>query len=143
MLSGHTIIAGFGLPGRAIAHVMEEHHIPYCVIELNPETAKQVAPAGIEIITGDVRDSKCLEEAGIDAATMLAIAIPDESATLEAIPIARQLNPRIKILARCWYTSAGFKALKIGADQVIIAETVVAAEFERVLKSELSHGHDD
>ena len=137
MHGDHVIIAGFGLPGRAIARVLDENHTPYCVIELNPEIARRCAPAIVQIITGDVRHEDCLREAGIESASMIAIAIPDEAATLEALPVARKLNPNIRILARCWYTSAGFKALSMGADQVVVAETVVAAEFERFLKSEL------
>src|SRR5215203_1637110 len=33
---GHFIIAGYGLPGRAVAEALDHLHLPYCALELNP-----------------------------------------------------------------------------------------------------------
>lgn len=70
---------------------------------------------------------------------MLLILVPDEKAALEATRQARQLNPSIRILTRCHYTSSGIEAKAKGADDVIVAEQVVAAEASRVLTVELEH----
>jgi CPA2 family monovalent cation:H+ antiporter-2 len=134
MLHDHVIIAGFGLPGRAIAEVLHEQNISYCVIERNPTTGTQCARGGVPIITGDARGEDCLREAGIEHASMLAIAIPNDEVMLETVQTARRLNPMVRIIARCIYTSAGLKAMTLGANEIIVAEQVVAREFARTMQ---------
>lgn len=34
----HAVIAGFGVPGRAVAETLSRQKVPFCVIELNPAT---------------------------------------------------------------------------------------------------------
>jgi monovalent cation:H+ antiporter-2, CPA2 family len=126
-LTGHAIITGFGVPGRAAADALRKVGVSFCVIELNPETVRRAGHAGVPIIEGHAADEGALRRAGIEGASMLILAVPDEPAVLAAIHIARRINPTLKIIARCLFTSAGLEALKRGADEVVVAEQVVAA----------------
>jgi voltage-gated potassium channel Kch len=49
------------------------------------------------------------------------------------VGLARRLNPNLKILARCEYVSTGMKLSRRGADEVVVAEQVIAAEFGRLV----------
>lgn len=131
----HAIIAGFGLPGRAAANVLEAQGRPFCVIELNRATCERCNLAGLQIIEGDVAHEETLRKAGIETATLLVLAVPNERAVLEAVRIARRLNPGIHIVARCHYTSTGMAATASGADQVIVAEQVVANEITSIVSA--------
>src|SRR5687767_1259220 len=121
-----VIIAGFGVPGRYIAELLDERFIPYTVIELNAETAERCT--NVAMIVGDVRDEAVLRRAGNENASIFAITVPDEAAAVEAGRIARSLRPDLRILVRCVYTSSGLKAQQVGADEVIVAEQLVAKE---------------
>jgi CPA2 family monovalent cation:H+ antiporter-2 len=127
----HAIIAGFGLPGRAVAEHFEQAGLPYCVIELNPDTVRRVARSSMEIIEGDVAKEATLRQAGIETARILIIAIPDEQAAVTATAVAHRMNPSLPIITRCHYTSKGLEARKQGATDVVIAEHVVAQELSR------------
>ena len=133
----HVIIAGFGIVGRAVAEALEARGLPYCVVELNPQTVTRVARTRVSIIEGDVREPDTLMRAGIESATLVALALPDERDTLSALQVARRLNPSVKIVARCVFTSAGMQAQRLGADAVVVAEQVVAREFAKVLEEML------
>lgn len=133
---GHTIIAGFGIPGRAAADWLADRGLTYCVIEQNPQTVQRCGRAGTPIIAGDVRDEATLRAAGIEHAAALVLTVPDDRATLEAIAIARRLNPTARIVARCAFTSAGLEATRRGATSVIVAEQVVAHEIVRLLSED-------
>jgi voltage-gated potassium channel Kch len=135
---GHVIIAGFGVPGRVVADLLESRGLKYCVIELNPSTCERCQLGGVPIHAGDVTDPAVLREARIDTAAMFIVAIPDEKASLEATRQARLLNPNVKIITRCHFTSAGFEAKRHGADAVVIAEQVVATELAAVVSERLS-----
>jgi voltage-gated potassium channel Kch len=136
--SPHVIIAGFGLPGRAVAEALDAMHVPYCVIEQNIATVHRCAKSGTHIVEGDVQNPDVLKRAHLETAAAFVIAIPDEKAALEATRLARQLSPTIKILSRTHYTSAGMEAKVRGADAVVIAEQCVAAEMSRLIGDLLS-----
>jgi voltage-gated potassium channel Kch len=133
----HTIIAGFGLPGRQVADQLHELGKSFCVIELNPNTVQRCSKIDVPIIAGDCSDPAVLTKAGIERASLLIIAIPNERAAIEATAEARRLNPSLQIITRCHYTSAGIEAKAKGADEVIVAEQCVAAELSRRIEVEL------
>ena len=136
-MNEHAIIAGFGVPGRAVADRLAARHVPFCVIELNPRTVERCSHVGVHIIAGDVCDEQTLRRAGAETASLLVLAVPSDPAVLEAVRVARQLNPTLRILARCRFISSGMEAHRRGADQVVVEEQAVASEFERLLETAL------
>ena len=128
-----VIIAGFGLPGRVAAELLASRDIPFCVIELNAETVHRCVRVGTPIIVGDCADPEVLIRAGIKKAKTFIAVVPNEHAGLTATVEARRLNPSIRIITRCHYTSAGIEAKARGADEVVVAEQVVAAEIRKLL----------
>jgi CPA2 family monovalent cation:H+ antiporter-2 len=132
--SGHAVIAGFGVPGRAVGELLAARNMPYCVIELNPRTVDRCSHNGVHMIAGDVREEQVLRRAGIERAMLFAVAIPNEAAVLEAVRIARAINPRVYIMARCHFISAGMEAHRRGANEVVIEEQIVGQEFVRLLE---------
>jgi CPA2 family monovalent cation:H+ antiporter-2 len=131
--SGHAIIAGFGVPGRMVAEVLESRGTPCTIIETNSATVNRAIKPGRRFICGDASDPQTLRAADIETASLLVVAIPDEAAALQATRQARQLNPTIRIITRTHYTSAGMEARQLGANDVVVAEQAVAREFTRIL----------
>ncbi len=132
---GHAIIAGFGLAGRATANALIARGVPICVIERNIDTVRRCSIAGLRIFQGDATDESLLRRAGIESAVFFAATMPNDPAVLEAVGLARRLNPAVRIFARCEYVSTGMKATRRGADEVVIAEQVVAAKFGRLVEA--------
>ena len=137
---GHAIIVGFGLSGRATANALIARGVPLYVIERNAETVRRCSVAGLRIVEGDATDEQVLRKAGIETATFFAATMPNEHAVLEMVSLARRLNPNVKIVARCEYVSTGMKLTRRGADEVVIAEQVIAAEFGRLVATDASAG---
>jgi voltage-gated potassium channel Kch len=130
---GHAIIVGFGLSGRATANALIARKIPLYVIERNAETVRRCVAAGLRIVEGDATDEHVLRRAGVETAAYFVATMPNEHAVLEMVGLARKLNPAVRIVARCEYVSTGMKLTRRGADEVVIAEQVVAAEFGRLV----------
>ena len=110
---------------------LKQRKIPFCVIELNPDTVERCSIGGTPIIKGDSTNPEVLKEAGIEKALGLIIAIPDDAAVLATLIAARRLNAQLKIVARLSFTSAGLEAKSHGADEVIVAEQLLAAEMAK------------
>ncbi len=132
---GHAIIVGFGLSGRATANALIEKGIPLYVIERNVETVRRCSIAGLQIVEGDATDEATLRRAGIETAILFAATMPNEHAVMEMVGLARRLNPNVKIIARCEYVSTGMKLARRGADEVVVAEQVIAEEFSKLIES--------
>jgi CPA2 family monovalent cation:H+ antiporter-2 len=141
-MTNHAIIAGFGLPGRMAAEALETQGVAYIVIELNPETAERIGKGGVHVVAGDVRDLNVLRAAHLETAALLVLAVPDDLVVLTAIDRAREVNPAVKIVARCTYTSSGLEAAKRGAAQTVIAEQLVALEVSRVVAKSIGARSD-
>lgn len=134
-LSGHAIIAGFGVPGRAVADFLASQGMEFCVIELNPKTVERCSHIGVHIIAGDICNEETLRRAGVEQSSLLVLAVPNDSAVLEAIRVARRLSPTVRILARCRFISSGMEAHRRGANHVVVEEQVVGSEMTRLLQS--------
>jgi voltage-gated potassium channel Kch len=129
-----VIIAGYGIPGRFVAEYCDKHQIHYVVIERNPTIVLRCQRAGTLILEGDSRDAQTLRDAGIEQSTDIAITLPDDLAVLETVAMARRLNKSIRVIARATYVSGGMEAAKRGADDVVVAEQVVAEQFAREIE---------
>jgi len=134
----HVIIVGFGLSGRTAVNSVIEHGISYCVIETNEATVERCERGGLHILFGDARDPEILRQAGIERATDIAVTVPADQITLEVVEQARKMNATAKIIARCTFVSGGMEAHRRGADEVVIAEKVVATEFGRAVGAAMS-----
>jgi CPA2 family monovalent cation:H+ antiporter-2 len=133
-LTGHTIIAGYGLNGRNLAKTLKATHIPYVVLEVNADTIRKARDEGEPIIYGDITREDVLQRAGVDCAKVIVFAISDFAATRMSVRMARRMNPSIFILVRTRYAAEVEELLKIGADQVIPEEFETSIEiFSRVL----------
>ena len=134
-LEGHVIVAGYGLNGRNLAHVLKESGIGYFIIELNPVTVREAAAEGEHILFGDVSSPTILEEANVRRAKAIVFAISDPQVTRRGVQAVRALNPGLFIIVRTRYTTEIDELLKLGADDVIPEEFETSIEiFTRVLE---------
>jgi len=129
----YLIVVGFGVPGRAVVDEARHAGAEVCVIEMNAHTVKRCHTAGVKMVVGDARDPIILKQAEILRASVIVIAVPDEEAALQVTRVARALNSTAKIVTRCHFLSAGFQAKDAGADEVVVAETVVATHMSQVV----------
>ena len=135
VFEGHVIIAGYGLNGKNLAHVLKEAGIPYVILELNPVTVREAAAEGEPIIFGDVSRRTILEQAGIGRAKGIVFAISDPLMTQRGVKTVKALNPDVFVIVRARYASEIDLLLRLGADDVIPEEFETSIEiFTRVLE---------
>ncbi len=133
-LTGHTVIAGYGLNGRNLAKTLKATHIPYVVLEVNVDTIRKARGEGEPIIYGDITRRDVLLRAGVACAKIIVFAISDNSATKIAVRLSREINPGIFILIRTRYAMDVDELSQLGANQVIPEEFETSIEiFSRVL----------
>lgn len=133
----HVVIIGFGLSGRSTVNNVIEQNVSYAVVETNPGTVDRCTKGGLNIFFGDARDPEILKQAGIERATDVAITVAVDEIVLAVVEQVRRMNPAARVIARCTFVSDGLEATQRGADEVVIAEQVVAQEFGRAINAAL------
>ena len=133
-ITNHVVVVGFGLNGKNVSKVLSNSHIPFIVLELNPETVRVEKKHGIPIMYGDATKESLLAHVNIKTARTVVIAISDASATRRIVELARRLNPSVYIIARTRYTNEIKPLYSLGANDVIPEEFETSIEIiSRVL----------
>jgi len=124
-LHNHFIICGFGRVGRNVAHELVQTNRHFVAIdpdEVRLEEAQEKYP-GLLYLAGDASDDDLLESAYLTDALGVFAVTGDDSRNLMITLTAKQLNPQIRIVARCNEVRNVEKLKKAGA------ETVVSPDF--------------
>lgn len=134
-LSGHVVIAGYGLNGKNLSLVLKRAGIAYLVLDFNPDQVAHARKHGEPIHYGDCTQREVLQALNIETARIFVVAISDAAASRRAVAIARELNPNIEIIVRTRFMMEFQELHRIGANQVIPEEFETSIEiFSRVLK---------
>jgi CPA2 family monovalent cation:H+ antiporter-2 len=135
VLEDHVIICGFGVGGRNIAKVLKANRIPYIVLDLNAQNAREAREEGEPVLFGDCSSAHILEFAGIRRARVIVFAISDPFATRLAVGVARQMNRELVVLTRTKYVADMDALWDIGSTEVIAEEFEAALELvTRILR---------
>jgi monovalent cation:H+ antiporter-2, CPA2 family len=132
----HAIVIGYGPVGQTVARLLRENDIRSTIVELNLETVRRLHEQGMAAVYGDASRAETLKAAGLEHSRSLIMSASDIPGKEEVIRVARELNPRLRILARATYARELPGLRRAGADAVFSAEGEVAlAMTEAILRS--------
>lgn len=117
-LENHCILCGFGRIGKNIFEFIKEE-IPVVVIEKNPEIIKELQEHKILHIEGDATSEEVLLRAGIERAKSLVAVLGEDAENVYIVLTARNLNPKLYILARADNPKVEKKLYQAGANRVL------------------------
>jgi CPA2 family monovalent cation:H+ antiporter-2 len=115
--------------------VLRDAQIEPVVIEMNLETVRRLQKDGYHAVYGDAARHEVLEAAAVRNAIGLVISGPAPEEAAEIIRMARQMNPKLQVLARSYYLSDRAAMHRAGANHVFSGEGEVAlAMTEHILR---------
>jgi voltage-gated potassium channel len=126
-LDGHAIVCGYGRIGVQLAKALTEARHPFLILERDLAKANEARAAGYLTLVGEATHEEVLKQAGIARARVLACVLPDDAANVFITLSARNLNPRVQIIARGEAPSTESKLFHAGADKVVLP-THIGAE---------------
>jgi CPA2 family monovalent cation:H+ antiporter-2 len=138
----HAIVVGYGPVGRTLVRMMQENEIEPTVIELNLDTVQRLRADGIRAVYGDGTHRETLEAAGMEQAHAFVLASVGMQGSDESIRLAREINPRVRVLARAGYLRELPALRKAGADVVFSGEGEVALTMTEFLLRQLGASED-
>jgi CPA2 family monovalent cation:H+ antiporter-2 len=135
-LSGHVIIAGYGDAGRRLARILAARDVPYIIVTLSPDGAREAEAEGLRVLRGNYARQHELTLAGAREAGMLVIADDDVETTRRVVSAVRAINPGLRVIVRTRFESEIEELREVGAADVV-AEDVegIVALLTRILES--------
>ena len=130
-LHGHVIVAGYGRSGKAAARVLERAGVPMVIVEINHAVFGGLVSDGFSGIWGDTTGEEILKAARIETARILLLTMPDQSTLRLTVERARQLNPKISVIARAFRGDDVLELRRLGVDSVIQPEFEGGVEMVR------------
>jgi CPA2 family monovalent cation:H+ antiporter-2 len=121
-----AVVVGYGPTGRTLARLLDENEIDPFVVEMNIQTVRQLQSEGIAAIYGDATGREILLAAGVREAVALILSSAGMQGGEEVIKLAREINPKLRIIARAAYLMDIPALRKAGADAVFSGEGEVA-----------------
>ncbi len=119
--TGHFIVCGFGMIGSYIAGELYSTGRQYVAVDVDKEVvekALQSLPDQI-VLEGDATNNDALIKAGIERAKGLFAVTGDDNQNLVISLTAKQVNPRVRVVARCTDIRNSEKVRRAGADAVV------------------------
>ncbi len=95
-----VIIAGFGRFGQVVGRLLTAQHIPFTAMDKDPAHVEFVRKFGNKLFFGDLTRLDMLIASGIENARTLVVAVDNIEESLRIVDQARELNPKINIVAR-------------------------------------------
>jgi CPA2 family monovalent cation:H+ antiporter-2 len=96
----HVIICGFGRCGQNLARLLEQEHISYIALDLDPDRVAQATAAGQSVVFGDAARLQALVSAGLSRAAAVVISYHDTPSALKILQLVRQQAPTLPVIVR-------------------------------------------
>ncbi len=118
-IENHYIVCGYGRMGRQILHDLKMRDEPFVLVDTNEDLEDELTDNKIPYIMGDATQDENLYSAGIERARGFVAALNSDAGNIMAVLTARELNPRLFIVARVVRQESESKLRRAGANRVI------------------------
>ncbi len=123
-LNNHIIICGYGRNGKQAATKLLAYKKEFVVIERDKELAEKYQSDMVPFVVGNANEDDVLMQAGVDRASCLISALPNDADNLFVVLSARQINDTMNIISRASLETS-YKKLKLaGANSVILPDKI-------------------
>jgi len=122
--TNHTIICGYGRNGKQAAKKLTSYNKPFVIIDKDKDVIDKFQSETIPMVFGNANEDEVLIEAGLERASTLISALPNDADNLFIVLSARQINKEACIISRASQENS-YKKLKLaGANNVILPDRI-------------------
>lgn len=118
-LTDHFLLCGAGRIGRIIADELRRQHVPFVVIDRDPEAVQEVMARGDCAVLADASREEVLSRVHVERARGLIAALGSDAENVYTILSARVLRPDLFVVARADSEDGQRKLLLAGANRVV------------------------
>ena len=128
-----AIVIGYGPVGRAVDRLLRDAGLDTVVIDMNMDTITELHSQRRLAMFGDAAREAILEQAGAKQASHLVLTLPAATGRAAIVSIARNLNPKLRILVRAHYLREREHLEQAGATAAVFEEGEAAVALARLV----------
>ncbi len=136
-LRDHIVLCGYGTAGRDLAAALTAEHVPFVVVDMNPQNIHKARADKLQVIYGDAVNEHVLTEVAIEKAKAVVISFGDASSIAEIVRTVRRMSPETMIVLRARFERDVAWMYDLGADVVVMEELEVSLELTRAILGHL------
>jgi CPA2 family monovalent cation:H+ antiporter-2 len=125
-LTDHIIIVGHGRVGSVVGRALRETGRGYVIIEGEWRSAEAARADGSLVVFGDATRAEVFRAARAGEARLVVVAMPDAFQSRRVIELAREVNPKIGIVARAHSDEEYRYLMALGVGLAIMGEREIA-----------------
>jgi CPA2 family monovalent cation:H+ antiporter-2 len=96
----HVIICGYGRCGQNLARMLDQEHIPYMALDLDPDRVRQAAAAGDSVVFGDAARLQSLMAAGLARASAVVVTYLETASAMKVLSHIHEHAPQVPVVVR-------------------------------------------
>jgi len=123
-LSDHYVVCGYGRLGRQIVRDLDARGESFVVIDMKESALEDLTERDVPNIPADATQEDTLKQAGVERARGLVSCLDSDANNVLTILTAREMNPRLLIVARANNEAAESKLRRAGADRMVTPEAI-------------------
>ena len=120
----HIIICGYGRNGKQAATKLLAYNKPFVIIEKDKEIVDKIESEMMPFVLGNASEDEVLIQAGVERASSLISALPNDADNLFIVLSTRQINKNINIISRASLETSYQKLKLAGANNVILPDKI-------------------
>jgi CPA2 family monovalent cation:H+ antiporter-2 len=117
--AGHVIVCGYGRSGQTLARLLDQEHIPFIALDLDPLRVKQAAAAGESVVYGDASRLEVLMAAGLSRAKAVVVTYADVPSALKVLRVVQEARPGLPVVVRTLDDARMDELIQAGAQEVV------------------------
>ncbi|MFB9994757.1 YbaL family putative K(+) efflux transporter [Deinococcus oregonensis] len=118
----HAVLVGYGRVGRLIMQTLQEHNVPFVVIEEDERRIEELRTLNLPVVYGDAARAEVLSRAGVAEASVVIMATPDGPQSQLILKQVRKMNPTVHVTARTHDEHTEQALRQLGASDVLYGE---------------------
>ena len=132
-----VVLVGYGRLGEAISHSLDKTGLTPVIIEQDIDVIPRIRKELKHVIFGDATQEQILTSAKMDKANLLVVTIADITTAADIIRTARQIHPKIDVIARLYHPADQAVLEELHVDFVSIEKEEIKAFIRKVQASVL------
>jgi voltage-gated potassium channel len=132
-IRNHYILCGYGRMGRVIAAELADKKVPLVVVDAAEAMIHEMEEKNILCVHGSSVEEATLLTAGIQRAKTLILSLATDADAVFTILLARELNPKIEIVARAIEQSSIRQLRAAGVTRIVSPYTTVGKSMARAV----------
>jgi len=133
VLSGHTILCGYGPTGHDLAIAFQEERIPFILVEMHPARIEEARSKGMRALYGDAANAWVMKQAGIERARAVVVSFSDPMGMAQVTRVVERLNPDVQLVVRTRFEREVPHLYELGADVVVVEEWEASFDLHRMV----------